>query len=416
MFLIFNHYSKTYNIYSQSNLMLIGLVGGPNKGKSTFFKAATLAEVEIANRPFVTLKPNEGVAYVKVEDVAREFNKVSNPREGYCLDGFRFVPIKLIDVAGLVPGAHEGKGCGNQFLSDLNQADVLVHVVDISGSTDENGNPIQPLSYDPVKDIEFLEVELDMWYFGILKKGWDKFTRTIKQENQDIKKALSKQLSGLNVNEEIIQNAIKNLKLDHHPIEWNEDELKELAKELRRATKPMIIAANKIDIPGSKLNFDRAKEKFKDYLIIPCSAESELALREATKHDLIKYIPGENDFKITGKLNEKQKDALKFIKKNVLDEYKNTGIQQTLDKAVFELLNYIALFPGGVNKLEDSEGRVLPDCFLMRNGSTALDFAFRLHTDFGKNFIKAIDVRTKLSVGKDHKLKHKDIIELAVRK
>jgi len=178
----------------------------------------------------------------------------------------------------------------------------------------------------------------------------------------------------------------------------------------------MIIAANKIDIPGSKLNFDRAKEKFKDYLIIPCSAESELALREATKHDLIKYIPGENDFKITGKLNEKQKDALKFIKKNVLDEYKNTGIQQTLDKAVFELLNYIALFPGGVNKLEDSEGRVLPDCFLMRNGSTALDFAFRLHTDFGKNFIKAIDVRTKLSVGKDHKLKHKDIIELAVRK
>ena len=396
--------------------MLIGLIGKPSSGKSTFFKAATLAEVEIANYPFTTIKPNEGIAYVKIEDVAKEFNKTSNPREGYCLDGYRFIPVKLIDVAGLVPGAYEGKGRGNQFLDDLRQADVLIHIVDISGSVDEKGNPVKALSYDPLKDIEFLEFELDMWYFGILKKGWEKFTRIVKQENQDIKKALAKQLSGLNVNEEIVQNAIKILKLDHHPMQWNEDELKKLARELRIATKPMLIAANKIDVPGAKLNFDRALEKFKDYIIIPCSAESELALKEAMKHNMIKYIPGENNFEITGKLNDKQKDALEFIKKNVLQEYNNTGIQQVLDKAVFELLDYIALFPGGVNKLEDSEGRVLPDCFLMRNGSTALDFAYRLHTDFGKNFIKAIDVRTKLIVGKDYKLKNKDIIELAVRK
>ncbi|MDP6641821.1 MAG: redox-regulated ATPase YchF [Candidatus Nanoarchaeia archaeon] len=396
--------------------MLIGLVGKPSSGKSTFFKAATLAEVEIANYPFTTIKPNEGMGYIKVEDVANEFNKKSNPREGYCLDKFRFVPIKLIDVAGLVPGAYEGKGKGNQFLSDLNQADVLIHVIDVSGSIDENGNSVAPLSYDPSKDIEFLEIELDMWYFGVLKKGWGKFTRTLKQENQDIKKALAKQLSGLNANEEIVQESIKKLKLDRHPIEWNDDELKSLARDLRIKTKPMIIAANKIDIQGAKLNFHKLQEKFKDYLIIPCSGDSELALKEAAKHDLIEYIPGENNFNVKGTLNEKQKNALEFIKKNVLNEFGSSGIQNILDKAVFELLDYIALFPGGVNKLEDSEGNVLPDCFLMKNGSTALDFAYRLHTDFGKNFIKAIDVRTKMTVGKDHKLKHKDIIELAVRK
>src|SRR3989344_3009614 len=367
--------------------MLIGLVGKPSAGKSTFFKAATLAEVDIANYPFTTIKPNEGIGYVKIDDVAKEFNKTSNPREGYVLNGYRFIPIKLIDVAGLVPGAYEGKGKGNQFLSDLNQADILIHVVDISGSIDENGNPVQPLSYNPAKDIEFLEIELDMWYFGILKKGWEKFARTVKQENQEIKKALAKQLSGMNVNEMIVQEAIKKLKLEHHPIEWSDDELKGLARELRIRSKPMIIAANKIDINGAKLNLHKIKEKFKDYVIIPCSGDSELALREAAKHGLINYTPGENNFEIVGKLNEKQKNALEFIKKNVLDEFNSTGIQEILDKAVFDLLKYIAIFPGGVNKLEDSEGRVLPDCFLMRNGSTALDFAYRLHTDFGKNFI-----------------------------
>lgn len=398
--------------------MLIGLVGKANIGKSTFFKASTLAEVEIGNRPFVTIKPNHGAGYVKVECVDKEFNTHCNPRFGFCINHLRFVPIDLIDVAGLVPGAHEGKGLGSQFLDDLNEANALIHVIDISGSTNEEGNPVQPLSYNPANDIKFLEKELDQWYLRIMKKGWEKFARTLKQENQDVKKAIAKQLSGLRVNENIVQEAIKKLNLIHQPTEWSEEDLLKLASELRKATKPMIIAANKIDVPGAKANLERVKKEFPHYTIIHCSSESELALREAAKSGLIEYVPGDNNFKILNKdkLSDKQVQALDFIKNNVLKEFDSTGVQQILNFIVFDMLKYIAIFPGGVNKLQDKDGRILPDCFLLEKNSTALDFAYKIHKDLGDKFIKAINVRKKLPVGKDYKLNHRDIIEIAANK
>jgi len=411
-----NKKEKLFKCYLSTYFMLIGIVGKANVGKSTFFKASTLAEAEIGNRPFVTIKPQHAVGFVKVQCVEKEFNVRCNPRFGYCIDENRFVPIDLLDVAGLIPGSHLGKGLGLEFLNDLNEADALIHIVDVSGSTNEKGELVKPLSYDPVKDVEFLEHELDMWYFQIMKKGWEKFARTVKQENQNIKKALAKQLSGLRVTEDMVENSIKKLKLIHHPMEWDDENLKGLARELRVLSKPMIIAANKIDIEGSKYNIDKLKEKYTDKVIIPCSADSELALREAAKSKLIKYIPGSNNFELIGNLNDKQKSALDYIKKNVLDIYGSTGIQDILDFAVLKLLRYIAIFPGGVNKLQDSEGRTLPDCFLMPENSTALDFAFRVHTDIGNNFVKAMDVKRKMPVGKDYKLKHRDVIEILTHK
>lgn len=390
-------------------------MGKPNVGKSTFFKAATLAEVEIANYPFVTIKPNSGVGYVKVKDPARDFKKISNPRNGYVLDNFRFVPVQMIDVAGLVPGAHEGLGMGNQFLDDLRQADVLVHVIDVSGSTNEKGEVVEAGSYDPAEDVKFLEVELDMWYLGIIRKGWEKFARTVMQEKLEVHLALGKQLSGLKVTDKMVEEAINQLGLDKNkPSLWKEDDLHNLATALRKKTKPMIIAGNKIDVPGAEANFNRFKKQFTGYLFIGCSAESELALREAAKAGLIKYVPGEKTFTLTNeeKLTERQKKALGFIQQNVLDKFTSTGVQDVLDKAVFNLLQYIAIFPGGVTKLEDKEGNVLPDCFLMPPKSTALDFAYKLHTDFGKNFICAKDVRTKRTVGKEYLLKNLDVVEI----
>src|SRR3989338_41925 len=333
--------------------MLIGIVGKPSAGKSTFFKALTLAEVEIANYPFTTIKPNHGTGYVRVECVDKDFNTKCNPRFGYCTNSKRFVPVELLDVAGLVPGAHEGKGMGNQFLDDLNQADVLIHIIDVSGSTNEKGEAVEPLSYDPINDIRFLEHELDMWYLRLIEKGWEKFARTINQERPELHKAVSRQLSSLRVTEDLMKNVIEKLDLDKDIMKWNKDALLRIAIELRKATKPMLIACNKIDVQGAEKNFKNLKEKFSDYMLIPCSAESELALREAAKHELIDYIPGENDFKIKseGRLNEKQKKALDFIKSDVLEKYGSTGVQNILDKAVFELLKYVAVFPGGVNKL-----------------------------------------------------------------
>lgn len=397
--------------------MLVGIVGKPSCGKSTFFKAATLADAEIANYPFTTIKPNHAIGFVKVEDPARQFGKESHPRIGFVADTWRFVPIDLIDVAGLVPGAHEGEGMGSQFLADLNQADVLIHVIDISGSVNARGEAVEPLSYDPLKDVQFLEEELDYWYKDILAKGWERFARLVQQEKKEIHKAIAKQMSGLGVTEDLAQGAMKRSALESkNPTQWTGEDLLALARDLRTRTKPMLIAANKIDVPGARKNLERLKEAFPHYVIVPCSAEAELALKEAAKHGLISYVPGERSFETLHpeKLSEKQRAALGFIKEHVL-EHGSTGVQDVLNIAVLDVLGYKPIYPGGVGKLEDSHGRCLPDCFLMPRGATAIDFAFKLHTDFGNNFIKAINVKTKLPVGKDHILESGDIVEIAAR-
>ncbi len=396
--------------------MLLGLVGKPSCGKSTFFKAATLAEVEIASYPFTTIKPNHGVAYVKVECIDKEFNTQCNPNHGFCIKHNRFVPIDLMDVAGLVQGASEGKGLGNQFLDDLRGADIFIHIVDVSGTTDADGKSVPEGNYNPINDVKFLEEELNKWFCNLLLKAWKTFVRTAELSKTKFSEAVAKQFSGLKVKEEQVKNVLLKVNLPEKASTWNEDQLMEFASELRKESKPMIIAANKIDMEKGEKNYKILKETFKDYLVIPCSADSELALRQAAKAGLIEYIPGEKDFKILKELNEKQKQALEKIKKDVLDKFDyGTGIQQVLNTAVFDFLKYIAIFPASANKLSDSKGNVLPDCFLMPPGTTALDFAYALHTDFGKNFIKAIDARTKMAWGKDHKLKHRDALEIATR-
>ena len=196
------------------------------------------------------------------------------------------------------------------------------------------------------------------------------------------------------------------------PNSWNENDIMLFAKMLRKVSKPMIIAANKIDRPYGKENLERIKGEF-DYLIIPCFAEGELALREADKHGLIDYIPGESSFEIKQIPGDKQKKALDAIDA-ILKEFGSTGIQNVLNYIIFDILKYVAIYPASV-KLTDNQGRVLPDCFLMPPKTTALDFAFRLHSDIGNSFVKAIDLKTKRAVGKDYVLKNRDALEIVCR-
>ncbi|MBU1198211.1 MAG: redox-regulated ATPase YchF [Nanoarchaeota archaeon] len=399
--------------------MIIGVVGKANVGKSTFFKAATLAEVEIANYPFVTIKPNRGMGFVRVSCVSKDFNVECKPRLGYCIDHERFVPVEFIDVAGLVPGAHEGKGMGNQFLNDLNQADALIHVIDVSGGTNEKGEPVEKGSYNPSEDVKFLGLELDHWYLNILKKGWDKLARQIQQEHSQVQKVLAKQLSAVGVNEELMKQALDAIDLrEKAVIKWTDDDLFKIASFLRKKTKPMIIAANKIDVPGAKENFDRIVKEFSDEIIVACSAEAELALKEAHKHNMIKYIPGDDNFKILdeSKINEKQKKGLEFLKTNVLQKFNGTGVQEVLNQAVFKLLKHIAVYPVANNKLTDKDGNVLPDCFLVPQGTSAIEFAYKVHTDIGDNFVKAINLKTKQPVSKNAPLNNHDVIEIMTSK
>ncbi|NMB66609.1 redox-regulated ATPase YchF [Candidatus Woesearchaeota archaeon] len=395
--------------------MLIGLVGKPSVGKSTFFKAATLSEVEIASYPFTTIKPNHGVGYVKIDCIDKEFNTQCMPNHGFCINHKRFVPIDLMDVAGLVPGASEGKGLGNQFLDDLRQADAFIHIVDVSGTTDETGK--QTENYDVTKDILFLEDELDKWFLNILSRVWRNLTRKTELEGGDLSKAIANQFSGLKVNEDQVKSILSKIQISLKASSWTEKELLKFANLLRKETKPMIIAANKIDSPKGKENYEKLKKTFPEKIIIPCSSDSELALREAAKFNLINYIPGEKTFEIKGQLNDKQLFALNKIKSEILDFYEyGTGVQEILNYAVFNLLKYIPIFPAGANKLSDSKGRILPDCFLLPPNSTALDFAYFLHTDFGNNFLRAIDARTKKILGRDYKLKFGDALEIVTSK
>lgn len=393
--------------------MIIGIVGKPNVGKSAFFRSLTLADAPSGNFPFTTIDANSAMGYVKVKDPATEFNKHSNPREGFVLGNWRFVPVEIIDVAGLVPGAHEGKGLGNKFLDDLRQADALIHVIDLSGATNDKGEPIELNSYDPAKDITFLEDELNHWFYNIIKKHWDNISKKIRMQDMKIEVALASVLSGLNVTEDQIIRGINKLDVDKSTID---DNLFELATALREISKPIVIAANKCDVLldnnlyEEKLN--KLKEQFPSYNIIAVMAEYEWNLKKAHDTGIINYIPGENNFEIKDEasLNEAQKAGLEKIK-SALEALSSTGVQDALNFAVFDLLHKKPIFPGG-SKLEDDKGNVLPDCFIMDEKATALDFAFRLHTDFGKNFIKAIDIKTKKMVGKDHPLNFGDIIEI----
>jgi len=379
--------------------MKIGIVGKPNAGKTTFFKALTLIDAKIANFPFTTINPNVGYGFVRVNCVEKDFGVKCNPKYGYCIDGKRFVPVELIDVAGLVPGAHLGRGMGNKFLNDLMQASCLIHVVDSSGTTDEEGKECS--NHNPLKDVEFLEKELNMWFFSILEKNWKKINK---------KEEIAKQLSGLRVNLDVINEVITKLNLDENINKWNNEEKFNFARLLREKVLPILIAANKVD----KKESDRWIEELIRRGAIPCSAEAELALRNAAKKNLIKYIPGDANFSVIGNLNEKQINVLNKIK-SILKKYGSTGLQKILNKAVFEILNYIVVYP--VSKdLKDKEGNILPDAFLMPPNSTTLDLAYRIHKDFGDKFISAINLKTNQRLGRDYKLRNNDVIEIIYKK
>jgi ribosome-binding ATPase YchF (GTP1/OBG family) len=386
--------------------MTIGLAGKPNSGKSTFFKASTLADVEIANYPFTTIHPNKGVTYVRTKCPCTE----RDHRCGNCMDGVRYVPIELIDVAGLVPDAHMGKGLGNTFLDDLRQAQAIIHVIDAAGSTDIEGNPIDVGSHDPLEDINFLNHEITMWMVGILKRNWQKISRKIQGEGLKIERVLAEQLAGAGVEESQVIEALMMTKFDHNITKWSDEEIINLCDKIRIISKPMIIAANKADIAPVQ-NLDNLKAI--GGIVVPTSAAAELALRSASKSGAIKYDLGDSDFSIVAQnLSPAQQKALESIR-SFLHKMHNTGIQECINKAVFELLDLIVVYPvEDEGKWTDKHGKMLPDAFLMKRGSNAHQLAYKVHSDIGDGFLYAVDAKTKMRLGEKHELVDGSVVKI----
>jgi len=397
---------------------MVGIVGKPNTGKSTFFSAATLVPVEIASYPFTTIKPNRGIGYLRTPCVCKEFNVKDNPKNSICLDGIRLVPVELIDCAGLVPGAWQGRGLGNQFLDEIRKADALIHIVDAAGATDSEGKICKLGSHDPAEDVKFLETEITMWLTQILKKDWPKMARTAEAGAEDLVSLFETRLSGLAIRRNHIIEALRKTNLNSEkPTLWSDDDLINFLNVLRSISKPMLIAANKIDLPTAEENVERLKEM--GYIVIPCCAEAELALRRAVEKSLIDYRPGDCNFNIMKpeELTETQGKALKVIQERILQKLGSTGVQEAINIAFSKLLNMIVVYPvEDLEHLSDHNGRVLPDAYLVHYGTTARQLAYIIHTELGEGFIHAIEVYEKKRIGENYVLKDRDVVSIVSAK
>src|SRR5437879_7474752 len=168
----------------------IGIIGKTNAGKTTLFNSMTLLSGEVSNYPFTTKTPETGVASVVTICVHKEFNVQDNPANSRCEDGWRFVPVEVTDLPGLIKGAWMGKGLGNQFLSVAAQSDALLHVVDASGSVDKDGKVTEPGTGDPMADFADVELELVLWYTKLFKQNLPKIYKLSKAPGYGIPAAV----------------------------------------------------------------------------------------------------------------------------------------------------------------------------------------------------------------------------------
>ena len=396
-------------------MIRVGLIGKTNAGKTTFFNSATLGVEEISTYPFTTKQPKVGNASVLSLCVHREFNVKDTPKNSRCIDGWRFVPIELVDLPGLIKGAWQGKGLGNQFLSVAAQSDVLLHVVDASGSIDSTGRLAEPGTGDPIADVADVEEETVLWYLKLFEGNRDKIVRSINSGSETVQ-SVTEIFRGIGVKEWHVKKALHDNGLENRKIEeFESEETRQFASTLREISKPTLIVANKVDLSSAADNFKRLREHNKHMLVVPCSADAELTLRRAQVKGLIKYFPGDERFEINEKtsLNEKQKWALNFIRKDILGEYLQTGVQFALNVAVFKLLNMNVVYPvADQSKLSDKNGNVLPDAYLMRNGSSIEDLANEIHTDLAKGILYAIDIRSGLRLPINYLIKDRDVLSI----
>jgi len=396
--------------------LTIGIVGKTNTGKTTFFNAATLLNAEVQPYPFTTKEPNKGIAHISAPCVCKEFGVKCQPRNSVCIKGWRFHPIELIDLPGLIKGAYLGKGLGNRFLSVAAQSDALIHLVDASGSIDAEGNIVEVGYGDPLSDYYDIEEELVLWYHKVIESN--RMVIEKHEKSLGLSEALYTVLSGMKVNREHIEKALMLTGLYEVSFkDWTPEDSKNFAYVIRDISKPTIVVANKIDLEGAEDNYLRLSRTLKDVVVIPASADTELALRRAQEKGLVEYIPGSEEFKVvrSNKLTEKQRKALEYMERFVFSKVMRTGVQFALNTLIFKVMAYKFVYPvEDPERLSDKKGRILPDVHLLPRDATLLDLAGEIHSEFPKYLLYGIDVRTGLKLPRDYILHDRDVVHLVI--
>ncbi|XJO76292.1 hypothetical protein BDV3_006836 [Batrachochytrium dendrobatidis] len=360
------------------------------------------ATAKVGNFPFTTIKPNQGMAYVLIDCPCSRFDKQSlcKPRYGKCVQGKRHVPIKILDVAGLVPGASQGNGLGNQFLDDLRTADALIHVVDVSGTTDESGKVT--VGYNPINDIDWLKSEISNWIYFNLWKKWGNIVRRHMATRSSTAETLQLQFSGYGANL-----AMVNRFLDKFPDKrsldmWNSDTVMMMVNAFIAERFPTLVALNKIDLPDSDKNIDLISRKYGQDNIVLVSALAETFLRKLHKQKFIKYHEGTDVFELAEDqvdpsveeklltLDDKARNRLERVQDLVLFRYGHTGVQECLQQMI-ALLKLVPVFPvRNINSFSSSSGTrmggVFRDCMFVQPGTTIRQLAGMVHPDLDKYY------------------------------
>jgi ribosome-binding ATPase YchF (GTP1/OBG family) len=395
-------------------MIRIGIIGKTNTGKTTFFNASTLLRAEVSTYPFTTKRPSRGTAHVQTICVCRELGVQDRPRNSKCIDGWRFIPVELIDLPGLIKGSWKGRGLGTQFLSVASQADALLHVVDASGSVDGEGKLTRPGLGSPVSDVYDIEEELTRWFRRIVDKSISKVTHQAGE--MAIDRSVFEALAGLKVRLDQVQRSLRETDLiDVELKRWKDDDIERFAVKIREISKPTMIIANKMDLPYAEENYKRLSREFGRALVIPCSADAELALRRAEEKGHIRYVPGEETFQVLAptRLTPEQSRALAYVQQRVFTRWIRTGVQFALNSCVFKLLNMNCVYPvEDQTRFSDKKGNVLPDVILVPYNATLSDVAGHVHSELAQTMIHGIDARTGVRLPADYIVRDRDVIKV----
>ncbi|KAF2689146.1 P-loop containing nucleoside triphosphate hydrolase protein [Lentithecium fluviatile CBS 122367] len=369
---------------------LIGLVGKPSSGKSTTLNSLTDATSKVGNFPFTTIDPQRAIGYLQIECACKRVgvSERCKPNYGSCVNGRRSVPIELLDVAGLVPGAHMGKGLGNRFLDDLRHADALVHVVDVSGTTDAEGKATR--GYDPSQDIVWLRSEIVRWIQGNLMDKWGSIKRRHVAIKATTVETLQNQFSGYGSTAAVVARCLDRLALKQPLQDWTDDTIERVVNAFTDEKFPTIIALNKIDHPDADKNIAKIAKMYDPKTLVLTSAISEVFLRKLAKQGFIRYTEG-SEFVDTREdlieagnpdggglkpLDDKLATRIENLKDMVLYRFGSTGVVQVLSRAA-ELLGLVPVFP--VRNIHSftsgsaSSTAAFRDCVLVKKGSTVGD-------------------------------------------